>query len=777
MKALFITLLVLLPALAHSIEPFSTENSWYKPEIVESDDSEFCKELETDVTNHFSTNSLNSFLGWGYPVGTNKDKNGIFETLQFQDLTHVLPHLTSNTGVYRATVNGIDTIYSLKENHRSSGHAYFHLSGISFEEAKTKLNQDNIRSFIYGYEHKIYPEKRYGQPYIRLVKSKEKFYLIAENYDGNEITSFEFTTNSELKKVCTISTKPSSKLLDEKRKNLTKLSALRGSASQFLAGSGGKESCGTLNSHYYRGKNMAQTFSLSLYRPWAVSQNKQTLNNFNQLQESLLHWKSLGLWNHEIYSRYESHYSSAIKELSVFYQSEFGLKGKDASSASKALIQWALLQGLSGGINKNSNFKLANAIMDNTSLDKIKLLYIDDYAGENGYKESILSASIKRPEVINFLLHKGVSPNHQNVFGKTPLMYAVQYNQLDTVKHLLDSKADINTKTHIVDGWERCKYTIKRHNVTALHYAVRYSSYELIDLLIQSGAEIYAEDSDDLTPLDWLTSDFAVNNNLSLKEKESLNKKLAISILMLKEAKKLNIKGEADYRSKEYNAAFEKFFKVAQIDKANVRALNNLSITALKVGKHGEAAKYAERVLRLSANDSELASAYYNYAKACEENRRERKIDGYLSYDGDYYCTYPVIYYYVKAFEHKPSKARAETIEKQMQMSEGFKWRHSCTKNMPTGLISAYHVKYDLYLLADNSYQPTDYSFRKLGKDGYKKFIKQPLTIDREIKLNDQNKLIVLTSNGEFTSFSFFTEGLTCKRGLDSFFRDEPGQI
>ena len=108
-----------------------------------------------------------------------------------------------------------------------------------------------------------------------------------------------------------------------------------------------------------------------------------------------------------------------------------------------------------------------------------------------------LAASIQRPEVLDFFLDQGLSPDlSTNTFGKTTLMYAAQHDLLSATTRLLAAGADPNAKTKS----DLCPKLSRDHR-TALMYAAENGHQASLDQLIDHGADICSKDStgNDLT--------------------------------------------------------------------------------------------------------------------------------------------------------------------------------------------------------------------------------------------------------------------------------------
>lgn len=98
-----------------------------------------------------------------------------------------------------------------------------------------------------------------------------------------------------------------------------------------------------------------------------------------------------------------------------------------------------------------------------------------------------------RFEVVNLLLKSGADPNvvFESDYGcDSPLMYAAKYGQMDFVKLLLAYKADANLK---------CKNGGNALNKLTWNYTPNY--IELLNLLIEAGADVNAADESGITPL------------------------------------------------------------------------------------------------------------------------------------------------------------------------------------------------------------------------------------------------------------------------------------
>ena len=289
-------------------------------------------------------------------------------------------------------------------------------------------------------------------------------------------------------------------------------------------------------------------------------------------------------------------------------------------------------------------------------------------------RESILNIAINYPEALGYLVQYGISPDRQNDFGKTPLMYAAQYNQVESAKLLLAHGANVNAST--VRPSDTCYYTLSTFNMTPLHYAVRYASPELIELLLDNGAQPFIKAKNarqypeaEETPLDWLRRYTAVdaeerNPNITDEQVADIEHKLLplTPEQMANRSDEYVLKAESSYRNADVTQAYREIALAYQLQPDNKRALLDLSLLALKAGHLGESLSASDKLIYGNADDKTKASAWFNYGLACEKYKSDGG-SGWIDYNGAHYCTYGVLYPYVKAYESAPSSARGNKIK------------------------------------------------------------------------------------------------------------------
>jgi uncharacterized protein YecT (DUF1311 family) len=123
-----------------------------------------------------------------------------------------------------------------------------------------------------------------------------------------------------------------------------------------------------------------------------------------------------------------------------------------------------------------------------------------------------LSNAVEWPYALDRLLAAGADPNYANQFGKTPLMVAAHLDRIDSVRRLLKAGAKVDAVTIAVsqDGTEGPKRTAR----TALMYAAENAGPDVIEVLLDAGANAEARDSE------GAGLDFYVDNNPRLSATE-----------------------------------------------------------------------------------------------------------------------------------------------------------------------------------------------------------------------------------------------------------------
>lgn len=287
--------------------------------------------------------------------------------------------------------------------------------------------------------------------------------------------------------------------------------------------------CGSLRYGQYRSQNSA--LGEALY-----DINVDTTNN----NDSTLQPYSLkSLWNKQQYQRYSQLKQQAESSLQQYYIKQFKLDANKAKAIAihhtNRLAQeyaghtshrdaWGLetLNAFlkNGTLPKNDDFQyeiILNLNSTSSDLQKEKpevlayfltMAIVNDYsindikkiiaAGANlknpQLSDTALMNAVTKPDVVKLLINSGANVNAQNTFGKTALMYAIQYGNLTTVKLLVDGKADVNLATF--GPIDNCEYEITVGHRTPLMYAAWQGNTEIVNYLISKGAKIDNKDTE-----------------------------------------------------------------------------------------------------------------------------------------------------------------------------------------------------------------------------------------------------------------------------------------
>ena len=204
----------------------------------------------------------------------------------------------------------------------------------------------------------------------------------------------------------------------------------------------------------------------------------------------------------------KSFLSSSATNLVPFPDDEFQVLIKALYNGDIACIQNLLkLSHISpnGRIysESGSSFRLLEAATIAQQLDIVKLLLtdysMDPYVVNMGDDRSvpyIVSIFYIAPQsfIIAIMKYYGVKSDFKITEGSSLLHYAVLCNCFDVVSFLLEecSGIDVNITTDDDDLW------------TPLHLACLYGHTQIAQYLIQRGADMYAVDSDGLTPYEYI---------------------------------------------------------------------------------------------------------------------------------------------------------------------------------------------------------------------------------------------------------------------------------
>jgi hypothetical protein len=477
---------------------------------------------------------------------------------------------------------------------------------------------------------------------------------------------FRFTGPATLQPACEVSLRPEK--LDEGSDPTLKpaVDAVRAMQSAYAGVMRGAGDCGSMRSHAHASMYTHEALEETLSRPWALLPPAG--------ETTSLPWDYLNRWGRDGISEYRAletfrtQLSSTAAALTRFYTSAFRLPAAESRTLADAALRVAA-NGFTFGassafVSEESEQHLRQAILERRPMAQIVGLAVSPGSLDKSPGESLLNAAVTYPEALEYLLKSGLDPNRPNAFGKTPLMYAAQYNALPAVQMLLRYGADPNAGTTL--PFDRCTYTLEASSVTALHYAVRYGSAELIKALLKNGAATFiAESGPPLQyPREWLlryTSSDAEESNPNLQPHEVAE---LVSLLNVAEdaersriSRELQVRGESEYAAGKVDSAYRLLRDALHADPGNERVLPSLSLAALKVGRFGESLDATDAILARQKDAASRANAWFNKGLACEASS-----DAGWSDTGAWHHCGSRLYPYLESWREQPRRSRKEKV-------------------------------------------------------------------------------------------------------------------
>jgi hypothetical protein len=201
----------------------------------------------------------------------------------------------------------------------------------------------------------------------------------------------------------------------------------------------------------------------------------------------------------------------ARADLATYYRSSFGLSSADAQAA--ALNGAWLIEGAYDWAGGGTPDPLAEALLGHSPLAQVQAAI----AKEAPFADSMLFLAVKYPEALKLLLAQHPDMTVTTPIGKSVLMEAAKYNQLESVNLLLAAGANVKATSLLPNEITQNSqffpnnngicgglYAITHGSRTALMYAAANASLPLIQALLAAGADKHAKDSMGVTALDYL---------------------------------------------------------------------------------------------------------------------------------------------------------------------------------------------------------------------------------------------------------------------------------
>lgn len=497
-------------------------------------------------------------------------------------------------------------------------------------------------------------------PQLTLLKSPDDLYHVAVVVDG-QLQLYTLTENAAWDNVCKVNLQPPDLYSQPERELQSTRQTIAGLQSTIAPLRQSAGQCGTLRAHDLGDAFMRDAFERTLYRPWtlAASNSRDT--------DALTEWSMLGLDEYAAMEKFRAQRSMTVERLTRFYELRFAWPHADAALAAENSVTGAIDRGFafsSGPLFANESLPIRRAILENRTVAELETLHWQPKKAQWDSwldMDSPLNVAVNHPAALRWLLSKQLDPNQGNAFGKTPLMYAAQHNALEAVRILLEHGANPNAATIFPE--DTCTYTLTRANVTALHYAVRYGSVEIVQALVDAGALTSVKTTEGperpgQTPREWL--DLYASPNIVDADRPRLAQLLSLpdSKHLAEYSTQQTLQAEKHYAAGDLDAARRSLENALQTDRSNERALSDLSLVALRIQQYGESLEAATRLVAGSHDARMIANAWFNVGLACERSGRS-----YLSYNGETYCMSSGIFPFLQSWLAANSPARAEKLE------------------------------------------------------------------------------------------------------------------
>jgi hypothetical protein len=277
---------------------------------------------------------------------------------------------------------------------------------------------------------------------------------------------------------------------------------------------------GTFYKPFYSSQSRMRDFLSFAPEKIELSENEKPAPHFSLVNDSLERWSFLGYWNFIKYNEFKIAFEKMARELKTYYESHDFLK-KYAPYATNYLNAYVhfnyssteiasekayqvfrkphqSLEDLKKSVMDFSqadwNAALSYAILNNYGTDVLEWL-IQSGANVNAKvdDESALIKASNRPEILSFLISKGANLEEKTGFGKTALFYAIQFNNFESVKVLVENGANLNASLIKEEdkGKEGEYFELKKVlGFSPLAYCIRYGSENLTKYLLEKGASL-----------------------------------------------------------------------------------------------------------------------------------------------------------------------------------------------------------------------------------------------------------------------------------------------
>src|SRR5260221_521404 len=296
-------------------------------------------------------------------------------------------------------------------------------------------------------------------------------------------------------------------------------------------------------------------------------------------------WSYEGIYNYEMHQAYLKEVAKAAPLLAAHYQRTFkfsreksqtlarlainllmdraaGTFPKDSMTETARILDIARKvigspknsgAGLDGLLEDDFPIALRIALLTQRPAQQIALL-ADRVKPLDGGDESPLFFALRNHGNVRFLLGRGAAVDYQNGFGKTPLFYAIGFNDHKLVGLLLDQGAYIEHR-YSIDRKKPdsdCTYNIAHTARTPLMHAAQHADPAMLELLLKRGASLNNVDGVGHNATDYALQSKQEKNTAYLKSRGLASLQVEKALAQQKKvtaciegAKKKNLKDKA----------------------------------------------------------------------------------------------------------------------------------------------------------------------------------------------------------------------------------------
>lgn len=288
-------------------------------------------------------------------------------------------------------------------------------------------------------------------------------------------------------------------------------------------------------SMYVRLRIELYNMAMAAYAPELF--NERYRSTFARNSENLKTWSSIEHYNKETADQFNQELKNIKPQLKKLYMESVKSDESSAEIFSTASTDALLRYAVGGGVVEFEKPRIIHLYDERgiTALTELEINTIEPYEIQkslnysllNEYPDELIIGLIERTEELNYgnesplfyalknsrylnlLLEKGANINYQNSFGKTPIFYAIQYDDINMVEFLISKGADITHKYKSEADYNEEErgsidyYCINKKGRTTLMHAAQHASLEMIKLLVEKGVDSKATDDNGDTASDY----------------------------------------------------------------------------------------------------------------------------------------------------------------------------------------------------------------------------------------------------------------------------------